>query len=87
LSVALRLPGGDGEALHCEGERLAMVSPKAFAPGQPIAFDAMLADGTLSLEGRSLGSKRRPDGRFDVRVRLINLSRHGRERLVRALAE
>ena len=77
MTVALTLPTGEGEALRLEGERLEIISPTAFAPGQPLSFTA----GALHLEARSQGSKKRDDGRFDVRLRLINFSRVKRERL------
>jgi hypothetical protein len=84
LSVRLALSGGEGELVSHDGDRASLVSPTAFAPGQPLTFDALLDDGPLALEARTLGSKKREDGRFDVRVRLINLSRDRRERLARA---
>jgi hypothetical protein len=75
----------EGEALSLEGEVLALVLPRAFAPGAPIAFSAELEGEAVSLHGKTIGSKKREDGRFDVRVRMTNLRRLDRERLVAAL--
>lgn len=80
--IPLRLATGeDAELLSLEGVQAALVSPRAFAPGAPIAFDALLGDGPVALEGKSHGSRRRGDGRFDVSLRMINLRREDRERL------
>ncbi|HEY8432146.1 MAG TPA: hypothetical protein VIL20_27405 [Sandaracinaceae bacterium] len=73
--------GGSGEAVAWAGEVLSLVLPRAFAPGAPIAFSIALEGGALSLSGKTVGSKRRADGRFDVRVRLLNLRREERARL------
>jgi hypothetical protein len=74
-----------GEAQTLEGEVLALVLPRAFAPGAPIAFSAEVEGGAIALHGKTIGSKRREDGRFDVRVRMTNLRRGDRERLIAAL--
>ena len=79
--IPLRLAGGeDAELVSLEGIQAAI-----FAPGAPIAFEAVLEDGPVALEGKSHGSKRRGDGRFDVRLRMINLRREDRERLAALL--
>jgi hypothetical protein len=86
MTVRLRFgAGGQGHAELLTGDRLHVVSEVPFAPGSPVSCTAPLADGELDLEGRSQGSKRRDDGRFDVRLRLINLRRADRERLALAL--
>jgi hypothetical protein len=86
MTVALRLSDGEfAEGVDLEGEKFALVSPRAFAPGAPVEMTAELAEGELQLVGKSLGSKRRSDGRFDVRVRLINLRREQRQQLHEAL--
>lgn len=74
--------GGQGEAVRFEREVLHLVLPRAFAPGAPIAFRATLGDDEVALTGKSLGSKKREDGRFDVRLRMTNLRREDRARLV-----
>jgi len=86
MSVNLELEGGaQAEALRLEGGRLHLTSPQAFAPGTPVHLTLRSADGDAVIEGRSQGSKRRPDGRFDVRLRLVNLTRALRERLSQTL--
>lgn len=72
----------DGELLRFEGQQLCLCSPKAFPPGQPLA---LRLEPELRLEARAIGSRRLPDGRFELRVRLINLTKDAREALNRAL--
>jgi hypothetical protein len=73
--------GGEGEALSVAGEVLHIVIDRAYAPGAPISMSVARADGELGLRGKTIGSKRREDGRFDVKLRLVSLSRVDRERL------
>ncbi len=79
--------GGEGVAeAYAEGV-LALVAPRAYAPGAPMSFDVVVeASAALSLAGRAIGSKRRDDGRFSVRIRLTNLRRAEREALERLAA-
>jgi hypothetical protein len=80
--------GAEGEALELSGETMKLVIDRAFAPGAPMSFELEvspelapeLARGpkNIALEARTIGSKRQPDGRFEVRVRLINLRREDR---------
>jgi hypothetical protein len=80
--VKVRLDGGeDAEALAFDGTTLTMLSPRAYAPGAPIGFSATTDDQARSFEGRALGSKRGDDGRFEVRMRFVNLRRADRELL------
>lgn len=73
--------GGEGEAVSLAGEILHVVLGHPYAPGAPISMRLTRADGEVALEGRTIGSKRRDDGRFDVRLRLVNLTRDHRARL------
>jgi hypothetical protein len=74
-----------GSLLAREGMLLTLVSPKPYPPGQPLRLSLILPDGSLPREGRSLGSKKRQDGSYELRLRLINLRREGREALERAV--
>ncbi len=66
-----------GELRTFTGEMLDLVVDRAFAPGTPVKLSV---EGML-LAGKSLGSKR--DGeRYAMRVRLTNLRRTDRERLL-----
>ncbi|MBZ0117893.1 MAG: hypothetical protein K8H88_12900 [Sandaracinaceae bacterium] len=73
--------GGEGEATSFDGDVLVTILPRAYAPGSPC--ELRVED--LTLTGKTLGAKRRADGRFDVRVRLISVRREARERLLSAL--
>ena len=62
--------GGAGEAHAHDGEILQLVSEQPYPPGQPLRWTLELPDGSLAMQGKSLGSKRREDGCFDLRARL-----------------
>lgn len=79
-----RIQGADGEAASFDGEFLVALLSRAFAPGTPLTGTLTLEGGEIAIEGRATGSRRQPDGRFEVRARLINLRREVRERLVAA---
>ncbi|HEX7478981.1 MAG TPA: hypothetical protein VF331_14340 [Polyangiales bacterium] len=70
-----------GTTTACDGHVLWAVSPKAFPPGQPVELVLLLDDGELELATRAIGSKKRDDGHFELRVRLVNLRKQARERL------
>lgn len=73
--------GGQGEAISFSGEVLQIVIERAYAPGAPVSLELAHATGPIALTGKTIGSKRREDGRFDVRLRLVSLRREDRERL------
>lgn len=86
MSAPLELDDGEsGEAGRLDGEVLEAVLPRAFAPGAPVRFEVQIGGETIPVQGKTIGSKRRDDGRFDVRLRLINLRREHREALRSAL--
>jgi len=72
----------NGAAVGCGPEVITFLAPKAFPPGQPLELTLFPdADNALKLQARSIGSKLQADQRFEVRARLINLSRNAREQL------
>lgn len=79
-------PALDGALEHVDGSVVRLRAPKAFPPGQPLAFAIPTAGAELRLEARSIGSKRREDGAFEVRARLVNLRKEAREALERTWA-
>lgn len=82
MSVAIALgAGGDGTFERLDGEVLSIVLSRAFAPGAPVPLSILLEGQPVRLRAKTIGSKRRSDGRFEVRLRVINLSRHDRARL------
>jgi hypothetical protein len=71
-----------GEAEHFAAGIITLVASRAYAPGAPLTFEVVLdPTSELRLAGKTVGSKRRPDGRFEVRVRLTNLRRSERDAL------
>lgn len=82
MSLPVEFSSGDlGEAVAFDGKILSLISPGAFAPGMPLGFRVDARGEALELNGKSIGSRRRADGRFDVRVRLVSLRREQRETL------
>jgi hypothetical protein len=87
-AIAINITGaGPAVATGIGGEIVSLVSPKAFAPGQPLTFTLAAELAGVEFQAKSLGSKRRADGQFDLRVRLVNLSRSSRERLTAILSD
>jgi hypothetical protein len=78
-------PELDAFATAYDGARLHFIAPQAFPPGKPLQMTLQpTAADALPLEARSIGSKRRGDGQFDVQARLINLDRGTRGALEQA---
>ena len=85
--IPLRIDAvGPAELVHFAGENALLVSDKAFAPGKPLDVHVLFPDEDVIVKLKVAGSRRREDGRFDVRARIINLTRETRERLQRAFA-
>jgi hypothetical protein len=85
--VAVRIGTDEvASARAWDGSTLQLTAANAHPPGQPLTLTLWpeRAD-ALQLGARSLGSRRRADAGFDLRVRLVNLSRESRERLAQAL--
>ena len=60
---------------------LVILSPRPYAPGQPLS-GALSIDGTdIPIEARTVDCKRQPDGRFEVRTRVVNLRKEHRASL------
>jgi len=75
----LVLAGGhEGRAERFDGAVLSLVCDLAFAPGQPIVATLRAGDSSLEVRGKTVSSKRRQDGGFDVRVRLHSVRREDR---------
>jgi len=86
IEAPLRIDNAhEAVAVSCDASIIVFHAPKAFPPGQPVALSLWPArDKPLSLQARSIGSKLLPDQRFEVRARLVNLSRQAREELLAA---
>jgi hypothetical protein len=80
------LDGGRALAVAYSSAGLSLICECAYPPGKPLALTAELGGGMLALQGKSGGSRRRADGRYDVTLRLISLRREQREQLERAFA-
>lgn len=83
MSAAVEAGEARGEALRFEGEVLHVVLDRAFAPGKPTELTLTVEGEARSLRGKALGSKRREDGRFDVRLRMLSLRKAERAALQR----
>ncbi len=60
---------------------MTLLSPKAFSPGQPLPLTIIAGDTELVLQAKTVGSKRAPDNRYVVRIRIVNLRRSERNLL------
>jgi hypothetical protein len=60
---------------------LGLICDRAHPPGRPLQLHVPVGEGAVVLLGKSAGSKRREDQRFDVRLRLHSLRREDRLRL------
>ncbi len=76
-----RIEAADGSAVSFDGEFLVARVSRPFAPGTPIRGSLTIGELEIQIEGRATGSKRMPDGTFEIRARLINLRREDRLRL------
>jgi hypothetical protein len=77
---------GDAFAVGYRDHVLALICESAHPPGRPLRLTLGLPSGELRLEGKSSGSKRREDGRFDVRVKLSSVRKEQRAALETAFA-
>jgi len=87
--IEVVLPSGErARAVAWSADTLALICSNAFAPGQPVELKASHEGSaeTVTLVGKSAGSKRRPDGAFDVRLRIHSLRREQRAWLDTAFA-
>ncbi len=80
--MTVQVAGKPGELVAFDREFLEVIAEVPLAPGTPTALQVE----DMALQGKSQGSKRIEDGRFRVRLRMINLRREHRERL-EALAQ
>ena len=84
----LRLTSREGESLELwafDGKLFTLICPRAYAPGAPLATTVELVPSCM-LELKSVGSKLREDGSYDVRARAATLAKSTRERIIAALA-
>lgn len=73
-------------AVHSDAVTLELHAAKAYPPGRPLTITLWPGSAdALALAARCIGSKRREDGSYAVRTRLVNLARDAREALLRAL--
>ena len=74
----------EASVLSCDGQVLCAICSVAFPPGRPLELELRLPEQEVTLVGRCIGTKKRTDGAFDLRMRLTNLRRETRETLQRA---
>ena len=87
MTLPVQIAGEHAGAIEqIEGLVLQLRSPKPFPPGQPLVLLISTGGASVRLDARTIGSKRRDDAPFELRVRLINLRKDAREALERAWA-
>jgi hypothetical protein len=65
---------------------LLMTCDLAHPPGRPLELTLQLPGGMLTLSGKIIGSKRRPDNLYDVQLRLSSVRREQRAALEAAFS-
>ncbi|HMI94286.1 MAG TPA: hypothetical protein VK509_23100 [Polyangiales bacterium] len=83
--VSIRNRGPARAVGHNDGVLL-LTSELSHPPGRPLELTVQLPDGMLTLSGKIIGSKRRPDNHYDVQLRLSSVRREQRAALVAAFA-
>jgi hypothetical protein len=66
-----------------DGARIELHSPRAFAPGAPFTLCVNVRDQEMTLQAKSIHSKRIDANMFLVRAKLMNVQRVMREWLTR----
>ncbi len=85
MTVALRDRHGDLlDLVAFDGKLFELVGPRAFAPGQPVVLEMSVGMGHR-LELKSVGSRKRPDGRFTIRARATTLTKAARDALEQSM--
>ena len=80
----------EARLLALQGARARLWTPVPWAIGQPVCIEVYLDDtsaNTLTLQGRCAGARRIAPNRYEAVIRLVNLCRADRERLLQALAK
>ncbi len=73
--------GADAVAIGWQAGVLRLLCARAHPPGRPLQLTLHAGEPPLQLVGKSAGSKRTQDGRFEVGLRLHSLRRGEREQL------
>lgn len=72
---------GEASAVGFKDGVLELICDKAHPPGRPLALSVQLPADEQALTGKTVGSKKRDDGSFDVRLRLSSVRREQRAAL------
>ncbi|MBK8173048.1 MAG: hypothetical protein IPK60_22320 [Sandaracinaceae bacterium] len=73
--------GESGEVSSWDGSTMTVLASGPYAPGAPTRMKIHLETTAVDVEARAKDSKRVADGRFQVRLRVINLRREQLELL------
>jgi hypothetical protein len=80
MSLTCTLPNGDSLTLELfDGKLLVFESPRAHAPGTPLRVRVDKNGSTLEL--KSIGSRKRTDGRFELKARITTMPKPVRDAL------
>jgi hypothetical protein len=87
-NIAVQIGEIDAVLAGFDGKALQLIAAQPFPPGQPLELRVLpQTSAALQVAARCIGSQRREDGRFDVRLRPVNLDRATRLALERALRQ
>lgn len=80
MSLACKLPNGDSLTLELfDGKLLVFESPRAHAPGTPLRVRVEKNGSTLEL--KSIGSRKRAEGSFELKARITTMPKEVRDAL------
>lgn len=89
LPATLHLPRSstplEGALVALDGEFVTGVFPRAFAPGAPFTVRLSLSETPVGFTAKAVGSKRRTEGDFAVRMRMLDVRKSVRLGLAAAL--
>lgn len=77
----------DGAAITVtafDGNLTTVLCTRPYAPGQPMLF-VLPFEPPATVDGRTVGARRRADGLYEIRLRLVALTREVRVRWLEAM--
>ncbi len=83
--MSLAATTSDGLAvqlLSFDGKQCLLVGARAYAPGNPMRLRVERPQGSLALEVKSIGSRKREDGTFEIRARITTIPAEVRDALL-----
>ena len=81
MTIAATFSGETLTVTDYDGRHFSLLSARAYAPGYPIRLSVAFAT-PATIDLKSIGSKKRADGTFDIRARPLTLRKDVRDKLL-----